>query len=61
MTIGHTAAPAPAGAANVVPNELSNAAVAAGASMARAVIAAEIYRQTGALPVWATNREDPQQ
>lgn len=54
-----TAAPARAGAANVVQDEHNNAAVASAAAMARAVIAAELYRTTGELPSFAaTNRED---
>lgn len=42
-----------------MPDETSNAAVAVGADMARAVLAAEQYRQTGALPVWATTERIP--
>jgi hypothetical protein len=42
-----------------VPDETSNAAVASAAAMVRAVLAANHYRQTGALPAWATKRKDP--
>lgn len=43
----------------VAVDENTNAAVGAGADMARAVVAAEIYRQTGDLPVWATDERTP--
>lgn len=42
-----------------IQDELNNAAVAVGANMARAVVAAELYRQTGTLPAWAHNQENP--
>lgn len=45
------------GLANVVQTEQNNAAVAVGASMARAVLAAEHFRQLGTLPAWATDPE----
>lgn len=39
--------------------EANNAAVASAAALARAVLAAAIYRQSGAMPSWATStRED---
>lgn len=43
---------------HAVQTEQNNAAVAAGAAMARAVLAAEYFRQAGAMPAWATDRED---
>lgn len=40
-------------ARSVIIDERTNAAVAVGASMARAVIAAQLYAQDGVLPSWA--------
>mgnify|MGYP001557957613 CR=1 FL=1 len=53
-----THSPQPKLGAATVPDETSNAAVAVGADMARAVIAAEHYRTHGHLPAWATDRKD---
>ncbi len=42
----------------IAPCERTNAAVAIGAAMSRAVIAAHTYRETGALPAFATTTQE---